>query len=252
VRANGKEEVLTGLHRAASELRSKLGESLNKIQQAHQPLNDAVNPAKVMLAVLPFENLTGDAEQEYLSDGMTEEMITQLGQLQPEQLGVIARTSVMGYKHNNHIDQIARELGVQYLVEGCVRRSGDRLRITTQVIQVKDRTQLWAGTYDRNAADILRFQSDVAAAVTGAIRLKLTPQKRTILASARIVNPQAYDAYLRGRYMLDRRTVEGFQKAVVSLLQSIDADPNFALAYAAWITSETSLLTLSSASTRTT
>lgn len=186
-----------------------------------------------MLAVLPFENLTGDPEQEYLSDGMTEEMITRLGQLQPEQLGVIARTSVMGYKHNNRLDGIARELGVQYVVEGGVRRSGSQLRITAQVIRVNDQTQIWAGMYDRNAEDILHLQSDLAEAVADAIQLKLTPQKRTILANAMTVNAEAYDAYLRARYMLARRTSEGFQNAVKSLQVSIKAEPDFALAYAA-------------------
>jgi TolB-like protein len=177
--------------------------------------------------------LGGDPEQEYLSDGMTEEMITRLGQLQPEQLGVIARTSVMGYKHNNHLDQIARDLGVQYVVGGSVRRSASQLRITARVIRVKDQTQLWAGAYDRNAEDILRLQSQVAEAVADAIQLNLTPQKRAILASVQTVNADAYDAYLRGRYMLDRRNVEGLQKAILSFQQSIDIDPHYAPAYAA-------------------
>jgi TolB-like protein/DNA-binding winged helix-turn-helix (wHTH) protein/Flp pilus assembly protein TadD len=192
-----------------------------------------VTPGRIMLAVLPFDNLTGDPDQEYLSDGMTEEIITRLGQLQPEQLGVIARTSVMGYKHRNHLDQIARELGVQYVVEGSVRRSSNQVRMSAQVIRVKDQTQLWAGMYDRSAEDILRLQSDFAEAVADAIQLKLTSQKRTLLASAQTVNAEAYDAYLRGRYMLNRRTSESLQNAVISLQQSIKADPTFALAYAA-------------------
>jgi tetratricopeptide (TPR) repeat protein len=164
---------------------------------------------------------------------MTAEMITRPGQLQPEQLGVIARASVMGYRHSNHLDQIARDLGVQYVVEGGVRRSASQLRITAQAIRVKDQTQLWAGMYDRNAEDILRLQSDVAGPVADAIQLKLTPQKRIILANAKTVNAEAYDAYLRGRYMLERRTGESFQNAVISLQLSINADPNFALAYGA-------------------
>jgi TolB-like protein/DNA-binding winged helix-turn-helix (wHTH) protein len=100
-------------------------------------------PGRIMLAVLPFQNLTGDPAQEYLTDGVTEEMITQLGRLQPERLGVIARTSVMGYKHGDErMDQIGRELGVQYILEGSVRRDGNRMRITAQLIQVKDQTHL--------------------------------------------------------------------------------------------------------------
>ena len=144
----------------------------------------SITPGRIMLAVLPFDNLTGDPEQEYLSDGMTEEIIARLGQLQPEQLGVIARTSVMGYKHSNHLDRIARDLGVQYIVEGSVRRSSSQVRMTAQVIRVKDQTQLWAGMYDRNAEDILRLQSDFAEAVADAIQLKLTPEKRTLFSPA--------------------------------------------------------------------
>ena len=102
-----------------------------------------------MLAVLPFENLTGDSGQEYFSDGLTEEMITQLGNLDPQHLGVIARTSVMHYKNNRvPLSQIGRELGVQYVLEGSIRRDSDKVRISAQLIQTKDQTNLWAGEYD--------------------------------------------------------------------------------------------------------
>jgi TolB-like protein/DNA-binding winged helix-turn-helix (wHTH) protein len=121
---------------------------------------------KIMLAVLPFENLGGDQEQEFFSDGMTEEMITQLGGLQPAELGVIARSSAMQYKHTKKsINEVGRELGVQYVLEGSVRRAGDRLRITAQLIQVVDQTHLWAQTYDRDVRDALAIQGDVARAV---------------------------------------------------------------------------------------
>jgi tetratricopeptide (TPR) repeat protein len=128
----------------------------------------------------------------------------------------------MGYKHNHHLDQIARDLRVQYIVEGSVRRSASQVRITAQVIRVKDQTQLWAGMYDCTAEDILRLQSDFAKAMARAIQLNLTSYKPTML-----------DAYLRGRYMIGRHTSESFQNGVASLQMSIKADPNFALAYAA-------------------
>src|SRR2546427_824892 len=127
----------------------------------------AVLPAdKIMLAVLPFENLTGDTRQEYLSDGLTEEMITQLGRMHPEQLGVIARTSAMQYKKTQKgMDQIGRELGVAYVLEGSLRRAGDRVRVSAQLIQVRDQTHLWADSYERDLRDILALQSDVAQAI---------------------------------------------------------------------------------------
>src|SRR6202030_1169162 len=121
----------------------------------------AQSPAgKIMLVVLPFQNLTGDPSQEYFSDGFTEEMITVLGGLQPEQLGVIARTSAMKYKHTDKaVDQIGRELGVQYVLEGSVRRDAGRTRISAQLIQVKDQSHLWAETYQRDLRDIFRVQN---------------------------------------------------------------------------------------------
>ena len=119
-----------------------------------------------MLAVLPFENLTGDPNKEYLADGLTEETISQLGRLDPEQLGVIARTSVMGYKHKDErLDQIGRDLSVQYVLENSLRESGNHIRLTAQLIQVKDQTHLWSQDYDYPAKDILNVEDDVAKAV---------------------------------------------------------------------------------------
>lgn len=125
-----------------------------------------VPPERIMLAVLPFENLTGDPEQDYFADGLTEELITQLGRLRPDRLGVIARTSVMGYKHRDkRMDEIGRELSVQYVLEGGVRQTTDRLRITAQLISVADQTHLWAEAYDLKPHDVLTVQDDVAIAV---------------------------------------------------------------------------------------
>jgi TolB-like protein/DNA-binding winged helix-turn-helix (wHTH) protein/Tfp pilus assembly protein PilF len=188
---------------------------------------------KVMLAVLPFQNLTGDPEQEYFADGLTEEMIMQLGRLRPEQLGVIARTSVMGYKHSDkHLDQIGRELSVQYVLEGSFRRAGDHLRITAQLIRVKDQSHLWARDYDRRPEDVVTVQDDVAMDVAREIKLRLTPQQQTDLARARPLDPDAYEAYLKGRYFWNKRTEEGFKKAVDYFNQAIAKDPNYAEAYA--------------------
>jgi TolB-like protein/DNA-binding winged helix-turn-helix (wHTH) protein len=129
-------------------------------------------PQKIMLAVMPFENLTGDPNKEYLADGLTEETISQLGRLNPEQLGVIARTSVMGYKHKDErLDQIGRELSVQYVLENSLRENGNRLRLTAQLIQVKDQTHLWSQDYDYLAKDILNVQDEVAKAVAHEIRV---------------------------------------------------------------------------------
>jgi TolB-like protein/DNA-binding winged helix-turn-helix (wHTH) protein/Tfp pilus assembly protein PilF len=190
-------------------------------------------PGKVMLAVLPFQNLTGDPEQEYFADGLTEEMIMQLGRLRPEQLGVIARTSVMGYKHSDkRLDQIGRELSVQYVLEGSFRRAGDHLRITAQLIQVKDQTHLWSQDYDRRPEDVVTVQDDVAVDVAREIKIRLTPRQQTDLARARPLDPDAYEAYLKGRYFWNKRTEEGFKKAVDYFNQAIAKDPTYAEAYA--------------------
>jgi TolB-like protein/Tfp pilus assembly protein PilF len=200
----------------------------------HRILPPARAPqARIMMAVLPFQNLTGDPEQEYLTDGITEEMITQLGRLQPERLGVIARTSVMGYKRGEaRMDQIGRELGVQYVLEGSVRRDGNHIRITAQLIQVKDQSHLWAREYDRSSKDMFALQDDVADAVTGEVqsRLALASQNRAARNHS-VVNPEAYDAYLLGRYSLNKRTAAGLQKAEAYFRTAIAADPNYALAY---------------------
>ena len=130
---------------------------------------------KMMLAVLPFENLTGDPNKEYLADGLTEQTISLLGRLNPDQLGVIARTSVMGYKHKDErLDQIGHDLSVRYVLESSLRESGSHMRITAQLIQVKDQTHLWSQDYDYQAKDFLNVQDDVAKAVAREIRLRLT------------------------------------------------------------------------------
>src|SRR5208282_107481 len=187
---------------------------------------------KIMLAVLPFDNLSGDREQEYFSDGLTEEMINQLGRLHPERLGVIARTSAMKYKHaNKGIDQIGSELGVDYVLEGGVRRAGEHLRITAQLIQVTDQTHLWAESYERDLRDALALQSEVALAIASEINVKLTPQQRTRLANTRPLIPAAYEAYLKGRFYWNKRTADGVKKGIEHFEKAIEKDPSCPLAY---------------------
>jgi TolB-like protein/DNA-binding winged helix-turn-helix (wHTH) protein/Tfp pilus assembly protein PilF len=188
---------------------------------------------RIMMAVLPFQNLTGDPEQEYLTDGLTEETIARLGGLQPERLGVIARTSVMGYKHGDkRLDQIGRELGVQYVLEGSVRRDRNRLRITAQLIQVQDQSHLWAQEYDRSLQDIIALQDDVAAGVTQEIQSRWAIELRNHPVRHQPANPEAYEAYLKGRYSLNRRTEAGLHNALGYFHAATDADPGYALAYA--------------------
>ena len=192
---------------------------------------------RLMLAVLPFENLTGDAGQDYLSDGFTEEMIAQLGHLDPEHVGVIARTSVMHYKHGEEqAGQIGRELGVQYVLEGSVRRESDRVRVTAQLIQMKDQTHVWSRQYDRELSSLLALQSEIAQEITDEIQLTLG-RGHKLLASDRkpAASPnsyEVYDLYLKGRYFWNKRTKDGFQQAAEYFQQSIAKDPNYARAYA--------------------
>jgi TolB-like protein/Tfp pilus assembly protein PilF len=185
-----------------------------------------------MLAVLPFQNLTGDPNKEYLADGLTEETISQLSRLNPEQLGVIARTSVMGYKHKDErLDQIGRELSVQYVLENSLRESGNHIRLTAQLIQVRDQTHLWAQDYDYLAKDIFNVQDDVAKAVAREIELRLSPQKEAELAKLRSVNPEAFDAYLQGHYHFERDTAKDTAMAAKYYERATQLDPSYALAW---------------------
>jgi eukaryotic-like serine/threonine-protein kinase len=192
----------------------------------------------VRLAVLPLVNLTGDSEQDYLSEGLTQEMITRLGSLQPRNLSVIARSSVMRYKKGDTpIDRIGRELGVDYVLEGSLRREKNRVRITAELIQVRNQTQLWADSYERELSGILVLQSEVAQNVAKALALKLLPAEQVRLASTRTVNPEAYDAYLKGSYHVQKLTPVDFDTAQRYLELALEKDPSFAPAYAglSWV-----------------
>jgi len=182
------------------------------------------------LAVLPLANLSRDQEQDYFADGMTEALITDLSKV--GSLKVISRTSVMQYKHTSkRLPQIARELGVDGIIEGSVLRAGKRVRITAQLIHADTDEHLWAETYDRSVRDVLSLQSEVARAIAQEIKAKLTPQEQARLASARPVNPEIYEFYLKGRYYWNKRTEEGAKKALAYFQQAIDRDPVYAQAY---------------------
>ena len=188
---------------------------------------------KIMLAVLPFQNLTGDPDKEYLADGLTEETISRLGRLNPEQLGVIARTSVMGYKHKDErLDQIGRDLSVQYVLENSFRESGDHIRLTAQLIQVKDQTHLWSQDYDYPLKDILNIEDDVAKALAHEMRVRLASNQQAEFGQSRPVNPEAFDAYLQGYYFFQRHTDKDRGMAAAYYKRATQLDPSYALAWA--------------------
>jgi len=182
------------------------------------------------LAVLPLENLSGDAGQEYFTDGMTDELITHLAQIRA--LRVISRTSVMTYKSaRKPLAEIARELNVEAVVEGSVLRSGERVRITAQLIQVPADKHVWAQSYEGNVRDTLTLQNRVARDIAEQIRFTLNRQERAALETSKTVNPEAYEAYLKGRFFWNKRTGDGLRKAIEYFADAIEKDPTFAAAY---------------------
>jgi TolB-like protein len=190
-------------------------------------------PRAIKLAVLPFANLTGDPEQEYLSDGLTQEMIAQIGRLHPQSLSVIARTSVMRYKKTDKpIDQIGRELGVDYVLEGSERHEAGRIRITAELIQVRDQTQLWAESYERELAGILALQGEVAQKVASSLALTLLPTEQARLSNVHAINPEAYEAYLKGLHHWYKLTPGDIDTSQRYFEQALEKDPNYAPAYA--------------------
>ncbi len=184
------------------------------------------------IAVLPLENLSGDPEQEYIAEGMHDALITDLAQLGGLQR-VIGRSSVMRFKGTNTpLRQIAQELKVAALITGAVLRSGDRVRVTAQLINPATEAQLWAHSYERDMRDVLSLQDEIVAAITQEIKLQLTPQDKARLTKARPVKPETYEAYQKGMFFLNKRTPEGFAKGLAMLQQAIDKDPTDPLPYA--------------------
>jgi TolB-like protein/tRNA A-37 threonylcarbamoyl transferase component Bud32 len=186
----------------------------------------------IRLAVLPFENLTGDPGQEYFSDGLTVEMIERLGSLHPETLSVIVRNSVMRYKGGaTPIDLVGRELGVDYVLASSLRREASRVRITTQLIRVSSQARVWGETFESEVAGILSLQSEVAKKVAGALALTLLPAEQARLATAQPVNPEAYEAYLKGKQHLFGMTPQDLDVALECFELALKKDPTYALAY---------------------
>ncbi len=187
-----------------------------------------------MLAVLPLDNLTGNEELDYLSDGITEEIITELGRMNPDRLGLIARTSTGQYKRTTKtVADIGRELGVNYVIEGSLRQASPRLRVTVQLIRASDQTHLWAEAYDIDPPDAASIHKDVASHIADSLGIEISPAVRARLENARPVNPEAREAYLRGRYWLTRGTGTAAINARHHLERAVELDPNYAQAYAA-------------------
>ncbi len=188
-------------------------------------------PAYTSIAVLPLDDFSADTTEAYFADGMTEALIAELAQVGA--LHVISRTSVMAYKNRvTPLPEIARDLGVDALVEGSVTRVGGQVRITVQLIEGATDRHLWAQSYQRDLRDVLSLQSEVARAIVDEIRIQLTPQEQARLATSRTVDTQAYEAYLKGTYHWNKRTQEGLTKAVQYFQEAIDQDPGYARAYA--------------------
>ena len=239
-----------GLNKAMNRLRAALGDSSENPRfietlprkgyrfiaspaGPNLPIATAVESQRICLAILPLENLSGDPAQEFFSDGMTEELITRLAGLSAGRLGVIARTSVNRYKKTTKaIDEIGRELGVDYIVEGSVRRSNGRVRISAQLIQVSDQTHLWAESYERDLQDVLALQNEIAGAVVTEIRNRIAPELRLIPAKAQSVDPDAYESYLKGRHYFGMISREGLWKGLEYFKAAIAVEKNYAPAYA--------------------
>ena len=201
--------------------------------------SSATNPggsanSRSMLAVLPFANMTGDADQEYIGDGMTEELIAQLGRIDPSRLGVIARTSAMQFKKTTkRANEIGADLGVSHVVEGSVRTTGDRIRIAVQLIDTRSQSQLWAEQYERDSKNLLTLQRDVAEAIARQITARLGIVRGNATGETRRHSTvaEAYEHYLRGRYHWLQDTTDGLHKAMQHFRRAIELDPSYALAY---------------------
>jgi TolB-like protein/DNA-binding winged helix-turn-helix (wHTH) protein/Tfp pilus assembly protein PilF len=217
--------ALAGLLAAATVAALSWSQALGRVAGRHAP------PTMHALAVLPLENLTGDASQDYFADGMTDALITDLAQIGA--LRVISRTSIMRYKGTRKpLPEIARELSVDGIVEGTVVRSADRIRITSQLIYAPWDQHVWARSYERDLRDVVALQADVAGAIASEVRAVVTSDERTRLAASLTTHPDAYDAYLRGRYYLNQRTPAGMKKSLELFQQAVERDPDFALAHA--------------------
>jgi TolB-like protein/Flp pilus assembly protein TadD len=205
---------------------------------AKQVVTKKATSSRVLIAILPFENLSGIPARMYLADGLTEEMISVLGRVSPATLGVIARTTVMRFRRSRDskeprsIKRIAEELNVDYVLEGSVRSEEDRVRVTVQLIDGRDETNLWAESYDQPIRSILSLQHELAVDIARQIRLRLSPGRQADAVDGRPVNPDAYLAHLKGRHFLNAFTPQSVRRSVEYFKQSIEADSAFAPGYA--------------------
>lgn len=191
-------------------------------------------PARTMIATLPFENLTGDPEEDPFTDGLTEELISQLGGLDPGRLAVIGRSSVMRYKSAPHgIDQVGRDLHVDYVVEGTVRRSDGRIRIAVRLVKVADQAQVWSDTAERPETEIFRIEEESAAHIASAISAKLLGGAAASMPRIHAGNQEAYQAYLNGRYLEHKENRADLERSITSYEEAVKLDPQFDQAYAA-------------------
>jgi len=200
---------------------------------------------RAMLVVLPVQNLTGDASREYVTDGFTEELIAQLGSLNPAELGVIARTSSMAYKTGSKTaGQIGRELHAAYALECSLRESPGETRFTAQLIRTSDETHIWAHSFERPRGELLALQRELARTVADEIRIRVTPQGETRLSTPRNVNPDAYDTFVQGKFHWNARSAREMWTAVSFYQQTVEKDPGFAPAYVGLADSYSMLATM--------
>jgi TolB-like protein len=242
------------LHNASARIREVLGDSaenpryietlprrgyrfigkVDRVSSETKPVVDraqAETPRIQAIAVLPLENLSGDSAQDYFADGMTETLITTLAKIGA--LRVISRTSAMQYKSvRKSLPLIARELNVDAVIEGSVLRDGQRVRITTQLIQAGTDQHLWAESYQRDFRDVLSLQSEIARQVASEIKVLVTPEEKARLSTTRPVNPCAHEAYLKGRFYWNKRSRESANRALTYFQQALDIDPTYAQGYA--------------------
>lgn len=203
------------------------------IAPVRRPSEEREASGKAMIAVLPFANLDPDPKNEYFVDGMTDELISCLAGTNPQRLGVIARTSAMLYKGTEKtLAQIAQELRVQYVLEGSVRRTSRKVRISARLIQTQEQTQVWAGSYDRAMKDVLMLQAEVALQIAGALAVELIPENKQRLNQPATANLQAYELYMKGRHHWIKRTEAGFKQALQYFYQAAESDSGYALAHA--------------------
>jgi TolB-like protein/DNA-binding winged helix-turn-helix (wHTH) protein/Flp pilus assembly protein TadD len=188
---------------------------------------------RVTIGVLPFDNLNGDPETDYLASGLTEDTIVSLGRIDPERVSVIGRTSMIAYKGTSKsLAEIGRELGTDYLVESSLRAESSQLRITARLIRVRDQVQIWSASFDSNNSSILGLQQEISAAIAEQVRTRLSPEREQALARRHTQNADAYDAFLRGRHFLNQRTPEAMQRAIEAFERATVADPAYSLGWA--------------------